>query len=676
MKVDVAVRTYRGGAAQPWHRLSGNGGFSCAATFLVMLGFGVCHAFPAATRSSVAPAIPTRAALEAYPGRPMTPRSIIRLGAGLLALAGAACPRGVPQRDAAPAAAHPARSAVDRRVERLAVELERWEAFGFSGAVLVAEGDRVLLARGYGLADRRRGTPVTTRTRFDIGSLSKQFTAAAVLKLVEVGRISLHDSIALVLPDVPADKRGITPHHLLTHTSGISDFGDESEPIARDALLKEILAAPLARLPGTEYEYSNLGYSLLAALVEIVSGERFEAYLTRALFEPAGLRDTGFTWAAPPDDTGIALGYGGFVEPCAGENPATRTDSFRRRGSGDVLSTLDDLAIWAGALRRDRVLSAASREAMFTAHTAAEAEFLSYGYGFRIQTAADGARLIWHSGLEGAYSAMLRVYVDDDVVMIFLSNVSIGGVPLREVLVRPTRAGPPADELFAEAVAAAPGHVARSDAKLEAYGGSYRVGRGGLLQVDVQDDSVVLRAEGQEAVDALFPPRDADAAASYAAAGELAARIARSIANGESGTVRELERIDPLGYAQRDARRVAADWAANHQRVGPLREIEVLGTTALRSRSSDQLVTYLRLHHARGTLDEHMIHFAEDEIYLLSCAPTTFEVRFRPDPHGGLVGFDLLSQRVFHARLDEDGAGIVVNAGDEEWRASRSPSES
>jgi CubicO group peptidase (beta-lactamase class C family) len=595
---------------------------------------------------------------------------MLLLGAGLLVLTGPACPRSASQRSAAPAAAQPARSAVERRAVQLASELERWEAFGFSGAVLVAQGDRVLLAQGYGLADRARGARVTTRTRFDIGSISKQFTAAAVLKLVEAGRLSLHDSIALVLPDVPADKRSITPHHLLTHTSGISDFGKESEPVFRDRLVQEILAAPLGRPPGVEYEYSNLGYALLAAIVEIVSGERFETYLERELFEAAGLRDTGFTWTAPPDAANVARGYGGFVEPCTGEDPRARVDSWRGRGAGGVLSTVEDLAAWAGALLSDRVLGRASRQAMFTPHTVAEAEFLSYGYGFRIQSTAGAARLIWHSGLEGAYSSMLRLYVDDDVVMVFLSNLSIGGVPLREVLVRPTRAGPPADELFGPAASAAPGHAAGAGASLVDYGGSYGVGAAGRWQLDVREDAVVLRAEGQEAVDALFPPSNGDAAASYAAASDRALRIARSIADAQGGADRDLERIDPLGYAGRDAAKVAVDWEAHRERLGALREIEVLGTTALRSRGSDRLLTWLRLHHAHGALDEHVIFFAEDEIYLLPCAPATFEIRFRPDPSGGLVGFDLLSQRVFHARL-AGADGIVLTAGDEQRRGRR-----
>ena len=144
----------------------------------------------------------------------------------------------------------------------------------FWGAVLVARDGRVLYARGYGRADKS-GQPVTLDSLFDIGSVSKQFTATAILKLEEQGRLATADSIAKYFVDVPADKKVVTIHHLLTHTSGIPHditLG-EAEYRERDAMVASVLKADLRSEPGTEFRYSNIGYFLLAALVERTSGQ-------------------------------------------------------------------------------------------------------------------------------------------------------------------------------------------------------------------------------------------------------------------------------------------------------------------------------------------------------------------------------------------------------------------
>ena len=555
-------------------------------------------------------------------------------------------------------------SGLEASVAQYHADLQRWAAFGFSGAVLVARDDRILLSSGYGYADRAQQIPITPQTQFDIASLGKAFTAAAILVLRQEDKLDLRDSIAVIFPDLPPDKAAITVHHLLTHTAGIEDFGDENEPVNRDTLVKKIFSEPLVYEAGTTYAYSNLGYSLLAAIIEILSGQAFEDFLTQALFEPAGLQHTTFTWLkANPERDRIALGYGGYQHKPKGENPHDRTASWRHRGGGNVISTTEDLLRWYRALRSGRILDQTSLDLMFKAHTTAEADFLNYGYAWRMQKTAGGRHLIWHSGLETPYSAMLRDYQEEGVVFIFLSNLAVGGVTMREVLVPPSRSGPPSAKLFAEAIATAP-DFSPEDLDLSPYMGRYRVGENGWWQIGEENGTAILWAEGQEAVDALFPPADEAVAAAYRRAGDEAVRIADCLLHGQCPDGDPSPRIDPYGYANRDGGRIADQWRERIKAYGELREIRNLGTTALRGRRAHQLLTQLQLVFAKGSVDEHVIWYADDEIYWIPGRPATLGIHLKPGTQGGWVGFDLLKQVTYRAVWSADNSSLTISQGE------------
>jgi CubicO group peptidase (beta-lactamase class C family) len=135
---------------------------------------------------------------------------------------------------------------------------------GFSGSVLVAKDNQILLAQGYGMSDKEKEIPFTAETVSSIGSVTKQFTGAGILKLQMMGKLSVKDPITQYFPDVPKDKKGITLHHLLTHTAGFPGaIGPDFDPITREEFIQLAMQTPLKREPGTLYEYSNVGYSLL-----------------------------------------------------------------------------------------------------------------------------------------------------------------------------------------------------------------------------------------------------------------------------------------------------------------------------------------------------------------------------------------------------------------------------
>ena len=191
--------------------------------------------------------------------------------------------------------------------------------FGYSGGFLLAKNGEILLNKGYGMAVRDKGAPNTEQTIFCTGSVTKQFTAAGIMKLEMMGKLNTSDSITKYLPDVPTDKEGISLHNLLTHTSGIGgDVGGDYEVAERDETVKKILAQPLRAQPGKEFFYSNAGFSLLAAIIERVTGQSYEDFLRSQLFLPAGMANTGYRlpdwrnkviahWYIGDEDNGTSL---------------------------------------------------------------------------------------------------------------------------------------------------------------------------------------------------------------------------------------------------------------------------------------------------------------------------------------------------------------------------------
>jgi CubicO group peptidase (beta-lactamase class C family) len=266
----------------------------------------------------------------------------------------------------------------DEVVGEIDAELTRLSSRGLAGAVVLEQDGQVLLSKGYGLADRASGRAVTPDTGFDIGSLVKPFTTLAVLKLETQGALHRSDSIARFLPGFPADKARITLQQLLTHSSGLPDIVDadgrpweyttdyDYEPVSRDELLRRAVKARLVFEPGAKSEYSNLGFSLLGAIVEIASGEPYERFLQRAVLTPAGMTRTGYQgpgWQGAE----LAVGYRGDARwgtpldhPWLADGP-----SWNLRANGGMLSTAGDLHRWIRAVAGDAFLTPAEKNAFF-----------------------------------------------------------------------------------------------------------------------------------------------------------------------------------------------------------------------------------------------------------------------------------------------------------------------
>src|SRR6266498_1905527 len=239
-------------------------------------------------------------------------------------------------------------------------------------SLAVVEGGRLRKAMGYGLADIELRVPATPDTVYQIGSMTKQFTAAGIMLLVEAGKISLGDTIHKYLPDLPVAWRGVTLRHLLTHTSGIKDFADladtETER-AKDYTKAQIIAlvsgAPLEFRPGEKWNYSNTGYFLLGMIIERVSGKPYEDFLRERILRPLGMADTrlnDLNEIVPRRAAGYVLRNGHLYNA----QPVSPTHTY---AAGGLLSTAADLAKWDAALYTEKVLRKSSLEQMLTPAT-------------------------------------------------------------------------------------------------------------------------------------------------------------------------------------------------------------------------------------------------------------------------------------------------------------------
>ncbi|MEJ7813089.1 MAG: serine hydrolase, partial [Gemmatimonadaceae bacterium] len=310
-----------------------------------------------------------------------------------------------------------ARGAAGLRLDSI---FTRYEAYGFSGAVLVAHRGEVILEKGYGLADRKRGVRVGAATRFSTAGMTKAVTAAAILRLEDEGRLRTSDLVSAYLGPFPGAKAGATIHHLLTHTDGLAALGAPVFRAKREAFVDAMRRAPMAFAPGTGSRYTDFGHSLLGAVIERVTGERYERYVREHVLRPAGMTHTRFEGdPLPSGDTLLATEYAGPP----GEPRAIPPREYRwgRRASLGMISTVGDLHRLYLALQGSAIVSDRARREMFT-----PADTLGQGYGWAMTRTARGAtlrrRIAGTRGLEGE----LLHNVDEDWVAVILINSRVG----------------------------------------------------------------------------------------------------------------------------------------------------------------------------------------------------------------------------------------------------------
>jgi len=306
---------------------------------------------------------------------------------------------------------------------------------GFSGVVLVSKKGEIILSKGYGWADRENKIPNSPSTVFNIGSVTKQFTASAILKLVEQGKIKTSDKISSYFIQTPIDKRDITIHQLLTHTSGISNRtgGFRYNEASKEQFLKEFFESELQSKPGTKYQYANANYIILTAIIESVSGQTFSSFLNDYLFVPSQMKSTGYK-SINFNTERIAHGYYYNRNDEKWEDWGTTQQHLPYSdkhwysiGKGDIHSTIEDLYKWHIALKNNVVLASKTRLVQETPYVAENDKMTSfYGYGWAISQSNRDTKIVAHNGSNGLYFADFVRFIDDDVVVIYITNAFLG----------------------------------------------------------------------------------------------------------------------------------------------------------------------------------------------------------------------------------------------------------
>lgn len=457
-------------------------------------------------------------------------------------------------------------------VTRVGEYMARLESLGYTGGVLVVRDGKIVMTHSYGMANRAAGIRADTSTVYNLGSITKQFTAAAILRLEEMGKLRTTDSIGRFFPDAPADKRGITLHQLLTHTAGFnSDYSPtDYEPTTRAEYVRRMFAAPLRSKPGSTHFYANSGYSLLAAIVELETGQDYEAALRHLVLQPAGMLETGYkapNWNA----SRIAHGYqdgrdwGTIVDRIAMDG----APYWELRGNGGLHTTLGDMARWDAALANRSVLTDSSRTKFMTGFVNEGPDGLSkYAYGWAVMKTSRGTRLVTHNGGNGVYVAEFLRFIDDRVTIFVASTVS--------ELTATTAVRVVSRIVFGQPYELPPARVAAAPAAIAAAAGTYLLADGSRLLLRADDGRLMAEAVGQQAY-ALLATDDTTSAPEATTLNARSRAIAEAVMNGDVTQLRTA-----LGPGGPDSVEVASQEAglleARLQRFGAFRSVEVLGT--------------------------------------------------------------------------------------------------
>lgn len=302
------------------------------------------------------------------------------------------------------------RSGVGARVDSL---LRRYAEYGFAGAVLVARKGELLLLNGYGLADRRDGTPNTPATLYDFASITKTLTGAAALALEGMGKLSISDPVTRYVGPVEPKKQGATLLHLAQHTSGYVVRGTDVGDVSRLGFMEKMRRVPAEAVAGSEYRYTNAGSSLLAAIVEEVSGMPYEDFVRERLLLPAGIHG-GFVWESEWNAR-RARGYGGRPGEPVAEAVEFPTE-WGSRGAGGWIGTVGDVYRWHRALFGNELLPAAQRAQLLDS-TVTE----SFGWHYEPR-GRDGRSMVHKGGDTPGFQSQLMHFPQEDVTIVWANN--------------------------------------------------------------------------------------------------------------------------------------------------------------------------------------------------------------------------------------------------------------
>jgi CubicO group peptidase (beta-lactamase class C family) len=528
--------------------------------------------------------------------------------------------------------------------EKFDALLRRYAQYGFSGTVLVARGGKVVLNEGYGMANKQTGLPNTSETVFAVGSLTKQFTAAAILKLEEKEKLKTEDLISKFLGNMPADKADITIHHLLTHTSGlVGDSNNAKFPMDdRDAYVEAVKGMKPRSKPGEKYFYSNVGYNLLASIVEKVSGLSFEDYLEKNLFKPAGMKNSGFAgkefWKENVKSVGYEPAAIGSGNVSRAEKP--RVSNWSDRGAGGVLTTTGDLYKWHLVLEKSKILSAASKRKLFT-------PFLSgYGYGWEIRKSKQEKPMIQHSGDVPGFQSWFADFPEDDLLVIALIN---NRMRWRTLLVDALQSA-----AFGLPYEMPPALLPLNSLKMENYAGVYRLPTGGTIHATTGDDAFYIGVEGQDAIDLINRVSEKDAAL-YRQLNDRTGRMIEQFTRGDFSSLKEFSgSANPAEQVAETEKR----WKNLVGERGAVKTFQNLGT--LKSRTGPA-VTFTRVEYEKGTEVLRVLWSGDKITGFGTGVPRPSIAQYLPETLNKFTSFDILTSQLVSVNFATNPSGAVTH---------------
>ncbi len=439
-----------------------------------------------------------------------------------------------------PAVALPAAPGADLKSQLAAEVAVHFRPDLPGAAVLVRKGKEILLRKGYGMGDLARGRPVLPEQVFRIGSLTKPFTATAIMLLADAGKLSVEDDIRKYLPQYPTHDAPITIEHLLTHTSGIPGYTEQrgftqkmGQDIEPAALVDQFKDLPLEFLPGSRMKYSNSGYHLLGLIIEKVSGQPYGRFVAQKIFKPLGMTHSGYG-----DDPKLdrVLGYSrGKEGPPLAATPISMKIPF---AAGGLVSSVDDLARWDSAIQAGKLLKKDTWKRVFTPTRLMDGRATDYGYGWSVGNLEGHPAQRHGGGIPGFASHILRV-PDEGLLVAILFN-SIPGPTDPALLAHRLAMIALGKPLVDPKVAKVEGAV------LDRYPGVYRTRDRGAVLVRRDSDHLTVQPLGAPPLDA-WPESDSR----YFVKGQP---LRFAFTTGAGGTVSELAITGPTGNVDRAVR--------------------------------------------------------------------------------------------------------------------------
>ncbi|MGD2116625.1 MAG: serine hydrolase [Acidobacteriota bacterium] len=333
---------------------------------------------------------------------------------------------------AAPAPAQTAPASADLATRLDTLFTETYPSDGPGAAVLIERGDQIVLRKGYGLADVELGVPIAPDMVFRLGSITKQLTAAAVLLLVDEGKLALDMPLGEALPDYEGPAARVTLHQLLTHTAGVPSYTSmESyadgmrEDVTVEEMIDRFRDEPLDFEPGTDWAYSNSGYFLLGAVIEAASGTSYEDFVETRIFAPLGMHRSRYGRVSEVVP-GRVEGYQGAGDGLENAAYLSMTQPY---SAGSLLSTVDDLSLWVKALRGERLLPDDLRELLWTPATLADGRSTGYGYGLGVAEYQGRSVLQHGGGINGFLTSILWIPEEEIFVTVLANTMAARPAP-------------------------------------------------------------------------------------------------------------------------------------------------------------------------------------------------------------------------------------------------------